>query len=78
MILFQSFNLDHSQAAEPKKTNSARKLPENPETVNPVMIINQMCPQAVFEELEAVGQPPKITFAIRLTIDNHVFEGIGA
>jgi len=55
----------------------SKKMPDNPEVMNPVMLLNQMCPQAIYEEVCKTGVPPKITFTMKCTIDGKSFIGNG-
>lgn len=55
----------------------AKKMPENPETMNPLMLINQMLPHAQYEELGKSGDSPNIIFSFRCTIDGQSFVGTG-
>lgn len=52
-------------------------MPENPETVNPLMLINQMLPHAQYEELGKSGDPPNVVFSFRCTVDGQSFVGTG-
>ncbi|XP_044759222.1 double-stranded RNA-specific editase B2-like [Coccinella septempunctata] len=76
--LFDSWGENVNKKEEPKKINSARKLPENAATINPVMIINQMYPLASFDEVEQVGNPPNIVFTIQCNVDGQSFKGTGS
>ncbi|XP_060522172.1 double-stranded RNA-specific editase Adar-like isoform X2 [Cylas formicarius] len=58
-------------------TKPAKKLPNKPEEINPLMLLNQMCPQAQFEELGKAGTPPNVTFTFQVTIDGQTFNGSG-
>lgn len=53
----------------------AKKLPENANEMNPLMLLNQMVPNAVYEEVSKEGNPPNVTFTIKCTIGNDVFFG---
>lgn len=52
-------------------------MPPNPETINPLMLLNQMMPQARFEEIARTGNPPQIIFSFKCTVDDHSFIGTG-
>lgn len=52
-------------------------MPPNPETINPLMLLNQMMPQARFEEIGRSGNPPQVIFSFRCTVDNQSFVGSG-
>lgn len=52
-------------------------MPPNPETINPLMLLNQMIPNAKFEEIGRSGNPPQIMFSFRCTIDDQFFIGSG-
>lgn len=75
--LFDSWGEKPERKEEPKKVNSAKKMPENPSTLNPIMVINQMYPQAIFDELETIGNPPNVQFKIQCTIEGKNFIGTG-
>lgn len=53
----------------------AKKLPENASEMNPLMLLNQMVPNAIYEEVSKEGNPPHVTFTIKCTIGNDVFLG---
>nr|CAH7729735.1 unnamed protein product [Callosobruchus chinensis] len=55
----------------------AKKMPANPETLNPLMLINQMMPHAQFEEIGKSGLPPTITFTFKCTVNGQSFIGTG-
>lgn len=55
----------------------SKKIPSNPETMNPVMLLNQMKPNSTFEEIGQTGGPPNVRFIYRCTVDGHSFEGTG-
>lgn len=52
-------------------------MPDNPETMNPLMLINQMLPHAQYEELGKSGDPPNVVFSFRCTVDGQSFVGTG-
>nr|XP_023018643.1 double-stranded RNA-binding protein Staufen homolog isoform X2 [Leptinotarsa decemlineata] len=56
----------------------AKKMPENPETVNPLMMVNQMLPQAHFEEIGKTGVHPNILFSFKCIVGEDVFIGTGS
>ncbi|KAK5640846.1 hypothetical protein RI129_009393 [Pyrocoelia pectoralis] len=53
----------------------AKKLPENASEMNPLMLLNQMVPNAIYEEVSKEGNPPHVTFTIKCTIGNDIFFG---
>ncbi|KAJ8959032.1 hypothetical protein NQ318_022287 [Aromia moschata] len=55
----------------------AKKIPENPETMNPLMLLNQMLPHAKFEEIGKSGNPPNVTYSFRCNVDGQSFIGTG-
>ncbi|KAL1497463.1 hypothetical protein ABEB36_008430 [Hypothenemus hampei] len=55
----------------------ARKMPEHPELVNPVMLVHQMLPHAVWEEVGKSGVAPNIIFTFSVTLGDKVFNGSG-
>lgn len=55
----------------------SRKMPDNPETVNPLMMMNQMLPHAEWEELPKVGTTPAV-FSFKVTVDGKSFTGTGS
>nr|CAI5828169.1 unnamed protein product [Callosobruchus analis] len=56
----------------------AKKMPANPETMNPLMLINQMMPHAQFEEIGKSGVPPHLTFTFKCTVNGQSFIGTGS
>ncbi|KAF2879447.1 hypothetical protein ILUMI_26727 [Ignelater luminosus] len=56
----------------------AKKLPETAATMNPIMLLNQMHPNAVYEEVAKSGNPPNVQFTIKCTIGGEVFFGTGS
>ncbi|XP_018322181.1 double-stranded RNA-specific editase 1 [Agrilus planipennis] len=61
----------------PVEKRPAKKLPENAALMNPVMLLNQMRPNAVYEEVTKTGTPPHVMFTIKCTTDNQSFFGTG-
>ncbi|KAF5284369.1 hypothetical protein FQR65_LT13586 [Abscondita terminalis] len=55
----------------------AKKLPDLANTMNPVMLLNQMLPSAAFEELAKEGNPPHILFTVKCVVGNDTFYGTG-
>ncbi|KAJ8949345.1 hypothetical protein NQ314_008265 [Rhamnusium bicolor] len=55
----------------------AKKMPANPETMNPLMLLNQMLPQAQFEEIGKSGNPPNVTYSYRCNVEELSFIGTG-
>lgn len=41
------------------------------------MLLNQMRPSAVYEEVSQIGSPPHIQFTYRCNVDGLTFEGTG-
>ncbi|KRT79582.1 hypothetical protein AMK59_6674, partial [Oryctes borbonicus] len=62
--------------AQPEQ-KPAKKLPENAALMNPIMLLNQMHPNAKYEELGKSGTPPHIQFTIKCTVGNQSFIGTG-
>ncbi|XP_028138815.1 double-stranded RNA-specific editase 1 [Diabrotica virgifera virgifera] len=56
----------------------AKKMPENPDTINPLMLVNQMLPQAQFEEIGKTGNPPNVLFSFKCIVDGESFIGTGS
>lgn len=53
----------------------AKKMPENAASMNPIVLLNQMQPNAVYEES---GSPPNLFFTIQCTVGGgHTFTGTG-
>nr|XP_023018647.1 nuclear transcription factor Y subunit beta-like isoform X1 [Leptinotarsa decemlineata] len=78
--LFSSWEQGLSEGTVSSKVNEpkqAKKMPANPETVNPLMMINQMLPQAHFEEVGKTGVPPNVLFSFKCIVDEDVFLGTG-
>ncbi|KAK9885205.1 hypothetical protein WA026_010710 [Henosepilachna vigintioctopunctata] len=59
----------------PKELRPAKKLPENAASLNPLMVVNQMFPQAQYEEVSQVGMPPNCSYTMKCTVDNQQFTG---
>lgn len=55
----------------------AKKMPDNPEKMNPLMLMNQMLPSAEWEDLGKTGNPPNMIFLFKVTIDGQTFSGSG-
>ncbi|CAH1112185.1 unnamed protein product [Psylliodes chrysocephalus] len=75
LVKNQTQNLSSSEKMHENKP--AKKMPDNPETINPLMLINQMLPQAQFEEIGKTGNPPNVVFSFKCIVDEHVFMGTG-
>lgn len=56
----------------------AKKMPDNPERVNPLMLMNQMLPHAQWNEVGKSGVPPNVVFTFSVTVDGKTFNGTGA
>ncbi|KAJ8983938.1 hypothetical protein NQ317_008640 [Molorchus minor] len=63
---------------KPHENKPAKKLPDNPELMNPLMLINQMIPQAQFEEIGRSGNPPNVMYSYRCSVNNQAFIGTGS
>ncbi|XP_019880882.1 double-stranded RNA-specific editase Adar [Aethina tumida] len=74
--LFTSWNED-VRCEERIDHKPAKKMPANPEMMQPLMLLNQMLPHAEFEEIGKVGTPPNIQFTFRCRVDNQTFDGTG-
>lgn len=55
----------------------AKKMPPNPETMNPIMLLNQMVPHAQYVELSKAGNPPNIVFTYKCSANGKSFIGRG-
>lgn len=55
----------------------AKKMPADPLSMNPIMLLNQMMPNALFEEVARVGAPPKIMFTYQCQYEGKTFFGYG-
>lgn len=55
----------------------AKKMPPEPEKMNPIMLLNQMMPHAEYVELSKAGNPPNIVFTYKCTVNNQSFIGRG-
>lgn len=53
----------------------AKKLPEKAAEMNPIMLLNQMRPNAVYEDAGTVGLPPNVHFTVNCTVGEEVFHG---
>lgn len=76
MLQITPSNVSTTETQKPEN-RPAKKMPENPETMNPLMLINQMLPQAEFEEIGKSGDPPNIVFSFRCNVDGQSFLGTG-
>lgn len=66
------------QPVKPKpepKVPIEKKLPNNPETVHPVMLLNQMRPGTSYLEVSRVGNPPNTIFTLSVELDGQIFTG---
>ncbi|XP_076270282.1 double-stranded RNA-specific editase Adar-like isoform X3 [Rhynchophorus ferrugineus] len=68
-----------SPSSAPIRTDPkpAKKMPDNPEKMNPLMLMNQMLPSAEWEDLGKTGNPPNVIFLFKVTIDGQTFNGSG-
>lgn len=55
----------------------AKQVSENAESINSLMLINQMIPQAKLEEVGKSGDSPNAIFSFRCVVDYQTFVGIG-
>lgn len=67
---------DGVPSAVPEK-KPAKKMPPNPELMNPIMLLNQMVPHAEYIELSKAGNPPNIVFTYKCTANGKSFIGRG-
>lgn len=67
-------SMDTSKSYEKKP---AKKIPDTAATMNPIMLLNQMHPGAVYEEVCKIGNPPNVLFKIKCTVNEQVFIGTG-
>lgn len=63
--------------ATPKEPKKAKKMPDNPHTMNPLMLMNQMLPGCVWEEVGKSGSPPNVLFTFQVTVGDKRFTGSG-
>ncbi|XP_059488169.1 double-stranded RNA-specific editase 1-like [Neocloeon triangulifer] len=81
----QGVNVNFKPASKPAagqtETRAApapmKKLPDNPTDRHPVMLLNQLRPNAVFEDAGSQGVPPNIMFTVSVTVDSASYQGIG-
>lgn len=69
--------IEGRERAVPLENKPAKKMPPNPEKMNPVMLLNQMVPHAVFEELSKAGNPPNVIYTYKCVISGRSFIGRG-
>lgn len=55
----------------------AKKLPDKPEEMNPITLLNQMKPSATFEEISKIGNPPNVKFTFQVVVDGQNYCGCG-
>ncbi|XP_018561179.1 uncharacterized protein LOC108903465 [Anoplophora glabripennis] len=67
-----------SDSQKVHENKPAKKMPDNPESMNPLMLINQMLPHALFEEIGRSGAPPNLTYSYRCSVDADSFIGTGS
>lgn len=60
-----------------KKPVEKKELPPNAELIHPVMLLNQMRPGLVYNEISRVGNPPNITFTLAIEVDGQEYTGTG-
>lgn len=60
-----------------KKPVEKKELPANAELIHPVMLLNQMRPGLIYNEVSRVGNPPNITFTLAIEVDGQEYTGTG-
>jgi hypothetical protein len=73
-----SFQMQETTSGQPPQNKPAKKLPDNAAHMNPLMLLNQMLPQAQFEELGRNGNPPNVIFTFKCTVNGQCFNGTGS
>ncbi|XP_068914515.1 double-stranded RNA-specific editase Adar-like isoform X4 [Tenebrio molitor] len=73
-----SFQMQETTSGQPPQNKPAKKLPDNAAHMNPLMLLNQMLPQAQFEELGRNGNPPNVIFTFKCTVNGQSFNGTGS
>lgn len=68
---------DLSETAKVFEKKPAKKLPDTATTMNPIMLLNQMYPNVLYEEASKTGNPPNIVFTIKCIVGSDVFLGSG-
>ncbi|CAH1963078.1 unnamed protein product [Acanthoscelides obtectus] len=63
---------------QPIEMKPAKKMPVNPELMNPLMLLNQMMPHVQFEEIGKAGAPPNITFTFKCSVNGQSYTGSGS
>lgn len=61
--------------AEVQKQQTVKELPENPDKIHPVMLLNQMRPGITYKELQRTGNSPNILFTLAVETDGKTFTG---
>ncbi|KAF7995111.1 hypothetical protein HCN44_004583 [Aphidius gifuensis] len=61
--------------AEVQKQPTVKELPENPDKIHPVMLLNQMRPGITYKELQRTGNSPNILFTLAVDTDGQTFTG---
>lgn len=54
-----------------------KKLPDNPTDRHPVMLLNQLRPSLIFNDVNMQGVPPNVVFTMSVTIDGIPYQGMG-
>jgi len=67
-----------TKIAAPRDPKPAKKMPENPESMNPLMLMHQMLPTAIWKEIGKSGNPPNVLFTFSVTIGDKQFSGTGS
>ncbi|XP_050311218.1 double-stranded RNA-specific editase Adar isoform X2 [Anthonomus grandis grandis] len=67
-----------NKSAEKAALKPSKKMPENPEKMNPLQLMHQMFPNAVWEEIGKSGNPPNVVFTFGLSVEGKQFQGTGA
>ncbi|XP_066246274.1 double-stranded RNA-specific editase Adar-like isoform X2 [Euwallacea similis] len=62
----------------PREPKPARKMPDNPQTMNPMMLMNQMLPGSVWNEVGKHGNPPNVSFTYQVTVGDKHYCGTGS
>lgn len=65
------------QAGPRPDPKPAKKMPDNPERMNPLMLMNQMLPLAQWDEVGKSGVLPNVVFTFGVTVDGKQYTGTG-
>jgi len=66
-----------NDAAKTFEKKPAKKLPDTASNMNPIMLLNQMHPNASYEEVSKIGSPPNVQFTIKCVVAGEAFHGTG-